>query len=618
MGKLYNLARMTTATTGTGTITLGSAVSGFRTFAEAGATNGQTVSYAIRDGANSEVGRGVYTSSGTTLTRSVLISTNANSAINLSGTAEVFISALAEDFIWDDDVQGTGRTGVDDSGGVYVYEAVGAADSGQGAAGRFDGAYSYTGGTPGDTNSVVRVNGTVSAGVADYIWPLTSVLENNATAGENVAGYFQGNKNSTGATWAGVCEAEDTTETANPANGLYALELDVVANGTDSSNTRFGTQIVGWRHNAAGADVEIGYGIHIAPSAADAGHVRFKKGFAIDGLANTGLDLSGCTFATEAIRLGASDKIRWGTTSGAPMLVAVGATLRSKLADDSGFAEVLGASPTSDDSLTTRLFVRNQIRERLTAARTYYVRTDGSDSNTGLSNTSGGAFLTIQKAIDVILGTLDRGNHDVTIQCASGTYTNAVSVLSGGVGKGAIILAGDTTTPSNVTISTSGVTAITVDGSGSKLHMQGVKVTASSTLAGVYCKNGGFVRFTGKNEFGSCASGHRILVEGAAVVESTSEEVISGTAAGAHYQVAFGYLYCQGATWTASGTADQSAFAQASVNGVVYAFANTSSGTFTGVRYTATLNGVVQSNGGGANYFPGNSAGTTSTGGQYS
>lgn len=95
---LYNLAKMSTATTGTGTITLGSAVSGFLTFAQAGAQSGDTVTYAIEDGANREIGRGVYTTAGTTLTRSVLKSTNSNNPINLSGTATVFITAAAEDF----------------------------------------------------------------------------------------------------------------------------------------------------------------------------------------------------------------------------------------------------------------------------------------------------------------------------------------------------------------------------------------------------------------------------------------------------------------------------------------------------------------------------------------
>jgi hypothetical protein len=95
--KRYDLARMTTPTTGYGSITLGAAVSGCLTFGAAGAQDQDVVSYAISDGSNSEVGWGVYTASGTTLTRNVIKSTNGNAAINLSGTAQVFITLLAED-----------------------------------------------------------------------------------------------------------------------------------------------------------------------------------------------------------------------------------------------------------------------------------------------------------------------------------------------------------------------------------------------------------------------------------------------------------------------------------------------------------------------------------------
>jgi hypothetical protein len=99
VAKLFNLARMTTATTGTGTITLGSAVGGFLTFAQAGVSNGESVAYGISDGNNSEVGTGTYTSSGTTLTRSVTTSTNSNNPINLSGSAQVYILARAQDIL---------------------------------------------------------------------------------------------------------------------------------------------------------------------------------------------------------------------------------------------------------------------------------------------------------------------------------------------------------------------------------------------------------------------------------------------------------------------------------------------------------------------------------------
>lgn len=100
MASLRDLARVSTATTGTGTVTLGAAVAGFLSFANAGVQDGERVTYAIKDGSNSELGRGVYTSSGTTLTRAtILASTNSGGAISLSGSAQVFITAAAEDFM---------------------------------------------------------------------------------------------------------------------------------------------------------------------------------------------------------------------------------------------------------------------------------------------------------------------------------------------------------------------------------------------------------------------------------------------------------------------------------------------------------------------------------------
>jgi hypothetical protein len=81
-----------------------------------------------------------------------------------------------------------------------------------------------------------------------------------------------------------------------------------------------------------------------------------------------------------------------------------------------------------------------------------------------------------------------------------------------------------------------------------------------------------------------------------------------------------GLIQNSGATAvTLSGTLPFTTFANAgqsasiTVPGVTYSV----SGSVTGVRYSATLNGTIFTNGGGASYFPGGAAGSTSTGGQY-
>lgn len=95
---LADLVQHSTATTGTGTITLGSAVTGFRTVTAAGIADGSVVSYAIQEGTNRETGTGVIGGSGTTLTR-VLRASSTGSLLNLTGSAQVGIVANAGDFV---------------------------------------------------------------------------------------------------------------------------------------------------------------------------------------------------------------------------------------------------------------------------------------------------------------------------------------------------------------------------------------------------------------------------------------------------------------------------------------------------------------------------------------
>ena len=112
----------TTSTSGTGTLTLSGAVSGYQTFAAIG--NGNTTYYTITNGTNWEVGIGTYTSSGTTLSRdTVLSSSSGGSKITVTSGSFVFVDYPASKAVYEDASDNV--TGYSISGGTINGTTIG-------------------------------------------------------------------------------------------------------------------------------------------------------------------------------------------------------------------------------------------------------------------------------------------------------------------------------------------------------------------------------------------------------------------------------------------------------------------------------------------------------------
>ena len=97
---LADRVQETSTTTGTGTLTLAGAVSGYQTFS-AGIGNGNTCYYTIQSDTGAwEVGVGTVGAG--TLARTTLISSSTGSAVSFSGTLTVFVTYPAEKAIYQD------------------------------------------------------------------------------------------------------------------------------------------------------------------------------------------------------------------------------------------------------------------------------------------------------------------------------------------------------------------------------------------------------------------------------------------------------------------------------------------------------------------------------------
>lgn len=254
-------------------------------------------------------------------------------------------------------------------------------------------------------------------------------------------------------------------------------------------------------------------------------------------------------------------------------------------------------------------------RELLTATRTYYVRTDGVDTNTGLVNTAGGAFLTIQKAVDVVSTTLDCNGQSVIIQVGDGTYTASV-VMKPILGVTTLTIQGNSATPTNVVVSVTGGHCFSNQIGGTILVVKDMRL--STTTSGM-CLNASFsghIQYSGI-DFGACAQ-YQIYATNSGRCTVLGNYTISGGAQ-AHYATSSGgHQVIVGRTITASGSPVYSAsFVYCTNVSYIETSGCTYSGVISATRYQVSVNSAINTAGGGANYFPGTSPGTAVTNGLY-
>ncbi len=233
---------------------------------------------------------------------------------------------------------------------------------------------------------------------------------------------------------------------------------------------------------------------------------------------------------------------------------------------------------------------------------------------------------TIQRAVDVA-ATKDFGGHSIMVHLADGTYHNGVRLsgtLAGRATVGAagagLLISGNLQSPASVVIAdTSSNPAAFIATDNASLGLQGITITSAHGSA-VFPESHARI-VVSKVVFGATHFGHMHAETGGSVAVFGDYSITGG--APAHIEAVLGgrIIYFESPhTVTLTGTPHFSrAFVsldQGSVAYVHHAFV-TFRGGATGARYLIKGNSVLETEGGGPSFLPGDSPGTLLTGGQY-
>lgn len=287
------------------------------------------------------------------------------------------------------------------------------------------------------------------------------------------------------------------------------------------------------------------------------------------------------------------------------------------------WSQFTGTTYTADNTTltltgTTFSIKNGPTRVLLSGSTTFYVTpSTGNDSNTPQqAQTSATGWATIQGAINNLYAQVDSGGQAVTVQLANGTYTVGATVTGPLPGGGTLTFNGSAT-PGNVVLAPTSSVACFFAQNGAQVTVQNMDITPATGLYGLLSSFQSNIQFV-TVRFGATSGGiHMGADNNSSLYGLGNYSIIGG--AGSHIQCnGTGYIYFTPATVTLTGTpAFSSYFATLTGNSTLIIPGMTFSGSATGVRYLTVAGSLIQTNGAGATYLPGNSNGSTATGGQY-
>jgi len=408
-----------------------------------------------------------------------------------------------------------------------------------------------------DSLSSASANGVSLVTAADYaamrtlLGLGTAALKDTGTSGTTVplldgVNTWSGVQSYQSAIWQGGISS---TARGTNASGFASSTAggSVVLENTSASGSGGGGGFIAYCNDGAAMASGDRLGLNLFGGSSSASAIRNTAGIAayssqawVDGSAyGTRLEFqttanSGTSRTTKLI-LGNGGILTFGATEAntVPALKPSSAVLQARLGDDSDYAVVSVKSLTVSDAATTRsnlgLAYGTNVREKLTADRDYYVRSDGNNANAGTANTSGGAWATKQYAVDYVLDKLDLNGFNCTINVGASADTTGSVIVLGKVPVGGIPkLKGDTTTPSNVPITVTGGQCIDIR-RGTKLYIEGFKISTVTSGNGLHVSSQSYLGITGNMEYGACA-GYHMTADHESCIGITANYSITGGA----------------------------------------------------------------------------------------